>query len=159
MTIATLRTAAAAAVVVVVCVVGGGAAVAGGGPDATSSVGPRVLTASPAPSPVDFPGVPAARAGEPLPRGYVAVGHDVSITRGKTVAYPTFTLRCPSRKRLKTFAASGEVAPQIVGRSPFVRRREFGYRNKRSWGVVVNFDVRTVGVGETVAGTVYGLCR
>jgi hypothetical protein len=157
MTIATLRT--AIAVAVVACVVGGGAAVAGGGPDTMSSVGPRVLTASPAPSPVHFPGVAAARAGEPLPRGYVAVSHDVSITRGKTVAYPTFTLRCPDGKRLKTFAAEGAVAPQIVGRSPFVRRREFGYRNKPSWGVVVSFDLHAVGVGETAAGTVHGLCR
>jgi hypothetical protein len=157
MTIATPRT--AAVVVAAACAVGAGAAVAGGGPDTTSSVGPRVLTSAPAPSPVHFPGVPAARAGEPLPRGYVAVGHDVSITRGKALAYPAFTLRCPAGKRLKTFAARGEVAPQIVGRSPFVRRREFGYRNKPSWGVVVDFDVRAVGVGDTAAGTVYGLCR
>jgi hypothetical protein len=158
MTSATLRTAIATAAAVV-CVVGGGVAIAGNGPDTTSSVGPRVLIASPAPSPVHFPGVPAARAGEPLPRGYVAVSHDVSITRGDTVAYPAFTLRCPEGKRLKTFATKGEVSPQIVGRSPFVRRREFGYRNKRRWGVVVSFNLRAVGGGETVAGTVYGLCR
>jgi hypothetical protein len=157
MTIATLRTAAVAGAVA--CVVGGTAAVAGGGPDTTSSVGPRVLTASPAPSPADFPGVSAARAGEPLPRGYVVVSHNVSITRGKKVAYPTFTVRCPGEKMLQTFAAGGEIAPQIVGRSPFVRRRQFGYRNKRSWGVVVGFNTREVGVGESAAGTVHGLCR
>jgi len=127
--------------------------------DAATTVGPRVLIASPANSPEDFPGERRARAGKPLPKGFVAVAHRVSITRGATTVYPTFTLRCPEGKRLKTFAARGAVAPQIVGRSPFVRRREFEYANKPEWGVVVDFNRRLTPVGQTVTGTVYGLCR
>jgi hypothetical protein len=143
-----------------VAMAGAGAAIAAtDGPNGSAAVGPRTLIASPANSPVDFPGVRAARQGKPLPTGYVAVAHDVSITRGETTIYPTFTLRCPKGKRLKTFAAFGRLGPQIVGRSPFVRRRAFQYRNKPDWGVVVDFNRKQTPVGATVQGTVYGLCR
>jgi hypothetical protein len=159
MTRSTLKTAFVSATVAGLLAAGGAWAVTGGGPDTTMSVGPRLLISSPENSPVDFPGEKRARAGKPLPEGFVAVAHRVTVTRGKTTSYPSFTLRCPEGKRLKTFAQEGDIAPQIVGRSPFVRRRAFEYANKAQWGVVVDYPKKTTKVGDTLTGTVYGLCR
>jgi hypothetical protein len=51
------------------------------------------------------------------------------------------------------------VAPQIVGYTPFVRRRDFDYFGKKSWGVIVDYSTHTTAVGDTARGTVYALCR
>ena len=50
--------------------------------DTTISVAPRALIPAPQKSPVDFPGVAKARAGQPLPQGYVAVSRQVRINVG-----------------------------------------------------------------------------
>ena len=55
-------------------------------------------------------------------------------------------------------ASESRIAPQVVGLTPFVRRRAFEYQGSPSWGVVVDLDSR-VAQGQTVSGTVYGLCR
>jgi hypothetical protein len=159
MTRSTLKTAVVSAAVAGLLTAGGALAVTGGGSDTSISVGPRLLYTPPENSPVDFPGERRARVGQPLPSGFVAVAHRVTVIRGKTTAYPSFTLRCPEGKRLKTFAADGNIAPQIVGRTPFVRRRSFSYRNKPDWGVVVDYPKKTTHVGDTLTGNVYGLCR
>ena len=127
--------------------------------DSTFSVGPRQLLQAGQPSPTDFPGIRGDARGRPIARGATVIGYAVTITRGRTLSFPTFTIKCPRGKVLKTFAQTGAVSPNIVGRSPFVRRRAFEYRNKPNWGVVVDFNARETGVGETVTGTVYGYCR
>ena len=127
--------------------------------DSTFSVGPRQLLQAGEPSPTDFPGIRGDARGRPIARGATVIGYAVTITRGETLSYPTFTIRCPRGKVLKTFAQTGGISPAIVGRSPFVRRRAFEYRNKPDWGVVVDFNAREVTRGETTTGTVYGYCR
>ena len=128
-------------------------------PECTFSVGARQLLEAGAPSPADFPGVRGDARGVPIARGATVVGYRVTVTRGQTAAFPTFTMRCPRGKVLKTFAADGEVGPHIVGRSPFVRRTEVGYANQPAWGVGVGYATRTTPVGGTRTGTVYGYCR
>jgi hypothetical protein len=153
-----LRTAAAAAITA--ALLAGGAAIAQNGTrDAAITVGARTIISGQDPSPVDFPGLRGDRPGRPLPSGYAAVGYRVSITRGAVKALPTFVVRCPAGKRLVTMAASeGRIAPQVVGLTPFVRRRAFEYQGSPSWGVVVDI-APSVATGQTVTGTVYGLCR
>lgn len=153
-----LRSGLAAAIVAVLLATG--AAIAQNGTDdAAMTVGKRTIISGQDVSPVDFPGLRGDRPGRPLPAGYTAVGYRVSITRGAVKALPTFVVRCPAGKRLVTMAASeSRVGPQVVGLTPFVRRRAFEYQGSPSWGVVVDIDPR-VAVGQTVSGTVYGLCR
>lgn len=128
--------------------------------DAAMTVGPRTIISGQQPNPVDFPGLRGDRPGRPLPAGYAAVGYRVSITRGAVKALPSFVVRCPSGKRLVTMAASeSRIAPQVVGLTPFVRRRAFEYQGSPSWGVVVDYNARGVSTGQTISGTVYGLCR
>ena len=127
--------------------------------DSTFSVGPRQLLRAGEPSPTDFPGIRGDARGRPIASGATVVGYAVAITRGRTTGFPAFTIKCPRGKVLKTFAQTGKVSPAIVGRSPFTRRRDFQYRNKPDWGVVVDFNQRETAVGETVTGTVYGYCR
>ena len=50
-------------------------------------------------------------------------------------------------------ASEGRIAPQVVGLTPFVRRRAFEYQGSRSWGVVVDFDIRGVAKGQTISGS------
>ncbi len=155
------RTAIAAAAAAALLVAGAAVAqtVAPPAPGTTTiSVGPRVQLAAGATDPTDFPGV-KDRKGQPIPSQYRAIAYDVSITRGSVETYPAFTVRCPPGRKLVTFAATGSVAPQIVGFTPFVRRRAFGYEGKASWGVIVDYDRRVTGVGQTASGTVYALCR
>ena len=57
------------------------------------------------------------------------------------------------------FAYSGSVYPQIVGRTPFIRRTTFDYVGQPSWGIVVDFNARTSKPGDTVSGTIYAVCR
>ncbi len=126
------------------------AAVEPGGQDTTMAVSPRVLIAAPARSPVDFPGVPRARAGRPLPRGYVAVARDVRITRGGEVAYAALRMACPARRTWRTAAVDGELGASVLDR--VVSR-------KRSVLVMATVDTRLTAPGETATGTIYALCR
>ena len=154
-----LRTGLAAAIVAALLATGAAIAQNQSG-DAAMTVGNRTIITGQDPSPVDFPGLRGDRPGRPLPAGYAAVGYRVTITRGAVKALPTFVVRCPAGKRLVTMAASdGRLAPQVVGLTPFVRRRAFEYAGSPSWGVVVDFNSRGVTTGQTVSGTVYGLCR
>ena len=158
MTTTILRTGLAAAIVAALLATG--AAIAQNQTsDAAMTVGARTIISGQDPSPVDFPGLRGDRPGRPLPSGYAAVGYRVSVTRGAVTALPTFVVRCPAGKRLITMAASeSRIGPQVVGLTPFVRRRSFEYQGSPSWGVVVDIDSR-VARGQTVSGTVYGLCR
>ena len=136
LTIATLATA-------------GGVAVADGGPT-TMSVSARESIASPQDSPADFPGVAKARAGKPLPRGYVAVGRDVRFTRGGEVAYAALRMTCPRGKTWRTGAATGDVGVTVLDRT---------VSKKRSVLVMATYDTNTTALGQTAAGTIYALCR
>lgn len=111
------------------------------------------------PNPADFPGLRGDRPGEPLPKGYLAVGYRVSVTHGRDFLHPSFTMQCPAGRKLFTFAVTGDVGAQIVGPNPFVRRARFDYQDRRSWAVIVSYNRRDLREGQTITGTVYGLCR
>jgi hypothetical protein len=128
----------------------GGVAVAADGGPTTISVSPRVLVAAPQDSPADFPGVAKARAGTPLPHGYVAVGRDVRITRGGEAAYAALRLTCPRGKTWRTGTATGNVGLTVLDRT---------VSKKRSVLVMATYDRNTTSLGQTAAGTVYALCR
>jgi hypothetical protein len=117
--------------------------------DTTISVAPRTLIAAPQKSPVDFPGVAKARAGQPLPRGYVAVAREVKIARGAEVAYAAMRMTCPTGKTWRTGASSGELGLSVLD------RRVTG---KRAVLVLVS-AAPSVARGDTATGTVYALCR
>jgi hypothetical protein len=159
MTRTIIRTAVVAAAVA--ALLAGGAAIAQTGAPGTTgmTVGPRVELPAGAINPTEFPGVHDDRRGQPIPSRFRAISYAVSITRGTTETYPTFTVRCPAGRTLFTFASTGGIGPQIVGYTPFIRRRGFDYSGKSSWGVVADYNRRDVKVGETVTGTVYALCR
>lgn len=128
--------------------------------DTSITVSPPIVLRAPALAPADFGGVRTARRGKPLPAGYVAVGHRVTITLGTRRAYPAFTIACPAGKTLRTFAhkPGGGVVVQLVGRSPIVRVRSFDYVGEASWAVIADYNGRTP-AGTTLTGTIYGLCR
>jgi len=141
-----------------------GVAVAGAqsGPGDTSvSVSPPVLLSNPARSPADFGGVSAVRRGKPIPKGYVAVGHRVTVTAGSRKVYPAFTIACPRGKTLRTFAnmPGSKVVVQIVGPSPIVRERAFDYVGKPRWAVLGDYQLDGKAPGTTFSGMIYGLCR
>lgn len=144
------RTAVAGLVTVAALASAVGAFAASGGSATTTAVSPRVLSAAPERSPVDFPGVAKARAGEPLPAGYVAVGRDVRITRGAEIAYAALRMACPQGKTWRTGAAAGDVAVSVLDRA---------VSEKRSVLVMASLDTRRTAIGETAAGTIYALCR
>jgi hypothetical protein len=118
-------------------------------PDTIISVSPRVLTAAPQKSPIDFPGVVKARAGQPLPKGYVAVARDVKIVRGAEVAFAAMHMTCPRGKTWRTGASSGDVGLSVLTRK---------VTGKRSVLVLVS-AAPSVAEGATAKGTVYSLCR
>ncbi len=128
----------------------GGVAVAADGGATSISVSPRVLIAAPQDSPADFPGVAKARAGERMPKGYVAVGRDVRFTRGGEVAYAALRMTCPRGKTWRTGAATGDVVLNVLDRV---------VSKKRSVLVMATYNARTVALGQTAAGTIYALCR
>jgi hypothetical protein len=128
----------------------GAYAATGRGPDTTAAVSSRVLIAAPDRSPVDFPGVAKARAGAPLPAGYVAVGRAVRLTRGAEIAHVALPLSCPAAKTWRTGASAGHISVTVLDRA---------VSRKRSVLVMASFDTRETAVGETAAGTVYALCR
>jgi hypothetical protein len=149
--LASRRTQAAAlAIIVTLTPVAGAYAAVDRGRDTTAAVSSRVLIAAPARSPVDFPGVAKARAGRPLPAGYVAVGRDVRLTRGTEVASVALALACPKGKTWRTSASTGDIGVTVLDRA---------VSGKRSVLVMASFDTRETAVGETAAGTVYALCR
>jgi hypothetical protein len=144
------RTAAIGVIVATALAVAGGAAVAAGPPDTTISVSPRVLVSAPDRSPVDFPGVPAARAGQPLQKGYVAVARDVRIVRGGEVAYAALRMSCPKGKTWRTGNTDGTIGVTVLDRT---------ISHKSSVLVMATFDARETAVGAAATGTVYALCR
>jgi hypothetical protein len=117
--------------------------------DTIISISPRVLIAAPQKSPIDFPGVPKARAGQPLPRGYVAVAREVKIVRGAEVAYGAMRMTCPKGKTWRTGGSSGEVGLGVLD------RRVTGKRSV----LVLATAAPSVPKGETATGTLYSLCR
>jgi hypothetical protein len=117
--------------------------------DTKISVSPRVEIASPQKSPIDFPGVPAARAGRPLPRGYVAIARGVSITRGGESAYAAMRMICPKGKTWRTGGSAGDVGASVL------TQRATGKRSV----LVLASAAPSVTVGATGSGTIFALCR
>jgi hypothetical protein len=144
------RAARAALVVIAASAVAGEVAAAADGGDTTMSVSPRAVIAAPRDSPADFPGVAKVRAGKPLPKGYVAVGRDVRIRRGGDAAFAAFRLVCPRGKRWRTGTATGAVGLTVLDRT---------VAGKRSVLVMATYDTAQTALGQTAAGTIYGLCR
>jgi hypothetical protein len=149
-TVSRRSVAAALAVVATLATAVGAFAAATGGPDTTIAVSPRVVIAAPAVSPIDFPGVGKARAGEPLPEGYVAIARDVRITRGGEVAYAALRMTCPQGKTWRAGDATGDIGVSVLDRVVSA---------KRSVLVMASLDTRGTALGETAAGTLYALCR
>lgn len=145
------RRAVVAALAVAAALAGAaGAVAAADGSDTTTAVSPRTTITAPERSPVDFPGVAKARAGDPLPAGYAAVARDVRLTRGAEVAYAALRMTCPKGKTWRTGAAAGDIAVSVLDRA---------VSNKRSVLVMASYDSRGTALGETAAGTIYALCR
>ena len=144
------RAARAALIAIAVSATAGGIAAAADGVDTTMSVSPREVIAAPRDSSADFPGVARARAGDPLPRGYVAVGRDVRITRGGDAAFAALRLVCPRAKTWRTGTATGAVGLTVLDRT---------VTGKRSLLVMATYDAQETALGQTAAGTVYALCR
>jgi hypothetical protein len=144
--------AAAAAVAAIAALgagAGAGAAIAESPADTTMSVSPRTVVAAPARSPLDFPGVPGAVAGRPLPKGYVAVARDVRITRGDEPASAALRMTCSAGTTWRTAGAAGDVGVSVLD------RRVAGKRSV----LVLASAVPRVAAGQTATGTVYALCR
>jgi hypothetical protein len=144
------RTAVAGLVIAAALASPAGAFAAADGSATTIAVTPRVLSAAPERSPVDFPGVAQARAGEPLPAGYVVVARDVRISRGAEGAYAALRMACPKGKTWRTGAAAGDIGMSVLDRA---------VSEKRSVLVLAGFDTHQTALGETAAGTIYALCR
>lgn len=144
------RAARAALIAIAASVATGGVAAADGGGDTTMSVSPREVVAAPRDSPADFPGVAKARVGDPLPKGYVAVGRVVRITRGGDAASAAFRLVCPRGKTWRTGTATGAIGLTVLDRT---------VAGKRSVLVMATYDTRETALGQTAAGTAYALCR
>jgi len=148
--IRSIRVVVATAVVASFAMVGAaGPAGADAPADTTISVSPRTLVAAPDKSPIDFPGVPSAVQGRPLPKGYVAVARDVRITRGGETAFAAMRMTCPKGKTWRTGGTSGSVGVSVLD------RRATG---KRSVLVLASAAPR-VAAGATAGGTIYALCR
>jgi hypothetical protein len=140
------RVAAAASIVALGLAASAGAQA----PEATTiSVAPRVLIAAPQKSPVDFPGVAKARAGQALPAGYVAVAREVRIARGAETAFAALRMTCPKGKTWRTGASEGDIGLSVLD------RRVTGKRSV----LVLAAAAPSVQRGATAAGTVYSLCR
>jgi hypothetical protein len=142
-------TRAAAAAVAVIATLGAGVAIAESPADTTMSVSPRTVVAAPARSPLDFPGVPGAVAGRPLPTGYVVVARDVRITPGGETAFAALRMTCPKGKTWRTGGTGGDVGVSVLD------RRIAGKRSV----LVLASAVPRVAMGDTASGTVYALCR
>lgn len=117
--------------------------------DTTITVSPRLVIAAPQKSPIDFPGVPKARAGVPLPKGYVAIARGVNITSGSEPAFAALRLTCPKGKTWRTGGSAGDVGLGVLDRH---------VTGKRSVLVLVTADPN-VPAGQKASGTVFALCR
>jgi hypothetical protein len=117
--------------------------------DTTISIAPRVVIAAPQPSPIDFPGVPSARAGQSLPKGYVAIARDVRLVRSGGTAFAALRMTCPKGKTWLTGGSSGAVGGSVLN------RRVAG---KRSVLVLASASTPAA-ANATAAGTIYSLCR
>jgi hypothetical protein len=144
------RRAACAALALIAATAAGGVAAAADGGPTSISVSPRTLVAAPLDSPADFPGVAKARAGAPLPKGYVVVGRDVRLARGGEAAYAAMRMVCPRGKTWRTGTATGDVGLTVLDRT---------VSKKRSVLVMATYDAGTTALGQTAAGTLYALCR
>lgn len=116
----------------------------------TIVVSSRAVISAPDRSPIDFPGVAKARAGQPLPSGYAAVARDVRITRGAEVAYAALRMACPAGKTWRTGGSAGAVGFGVLDRT---------VSHKRSVLVMATFNARATQVGDTITGRIYALCR
>ena len=145
-----LRAALLSTAALAVAGAGSAIAVAAGGGDTTLAVSPRVVIGAPERSPADFPGVSRARAGKPLPAGYVVVARDVRFTRGAEAAYAALRMTCPRGKTWRTGAVTGDIGLNVLDRT---------VSKKRSVLVMATYDTNTTALGQTAAGTVYALCR
>lgn len=126
-----------------------GAAVAQTPAETTISVAPRVVIAAPQKSPIDFPGVPTARAARPLPKGYVAIARGVNITRGAETAFAALRMICPKGKTWRTGGSAGDVGASVLD------RRVAGKRSV----LVLASAAPSVAAGTRASGTVFALCR
>ncbi len=117
--------------------------------DTTITVSPRVVIAAPQKSPIDFPGVAAARAGRALPQGYVAVARTVRIQRGAESAFAALRMTCPKGKTWRTGGSSGAIGVTVLD------RRVGGKRSV----LVLASAAPSVGAGAAATGAVYSLCR
>jgi len=117
--------------------------------DTTISVAPRVFITAPQKSPIDFPGVPSARAGRPLPKGYVAIARDVEITRGGETAFAALRMTCTTGKTWRTGGSAGDIGASVLD------RRVSGKRSV----LVMASAPPSVAAGATASGTVFALCR
>jgi len=115
--------------------------------DTTITVSPRTTLVAPQNSPIDFPGVPSARRGKPLAKGYVAIGRDVRVTRGTETAFATMRMTCPTGRTWRTGGSSGDVAGSVLD------RRVTGKRS------VLVLAIAAPAIGSTATGTIYALCR
>lgn len=128
---------------------GGGVALADAATDTTITVSPRTVIPAPQNSPVDFAGVARARAGQPLPAGYVAVARAVAFTRGTETAFAAMRMTCPKGTSWRSGGADGDVGASVLD------RRASGKRSV----LVMASPVARGAAGEVVMGTVYALCR
>jgi hypothetical protein len=143
-------TRAAAAVAASVAALGLTAVAGASAPaDTTISVSPRVFIAAPQKSPVDFPGVPSARAGRVLPKGYVAVARDVDITRGAETAFAALRMTCPKGRTWRTGGSAGDISATILDRRASGKHSVLALASAAS----------SVDAGVTASGTVFALCR
>jgi hypothetical protein len=115
----------------------------------TMSVAPRVVIAAPQKSPIDFPGVPSARRGRPLPAGYAAIARVVTIDRGAETAFAALRMTCPKGMTWRTGASAGAVGFGVLD------RRVSGKRSV----LVLASAVPSVPAGTAATGTIYALCR
>jgi hypothetical protein len=143
------RAIAATLAAVTTLAAGGGLALADAPADTTITVSPRALVAAPQNSPIDFAGVAKARAGEPLPSGYVAVARAVTFTHGAEAAFAAMRMTCPKGKSWRTGGADGDVGVSVLD------RRAPGKHSV----LVMASPVASGAPGEVVRGTVYALCR
>jgi hypothetical protein len=118
-------------------------------PDTTISVSPRVALPASANSPINFPGVPSARTGKPLPKGYVVVARGVNITRGAETAFAALRMTCPKGKTWRTGGSAGDISMTILD------QRASGKHSV----LVLATAASSVDAGVTASGTAFALCR